>query len=188
MNIIMLGRFFPQPLKTNMKQTVSDTIIPEIQNINNQRLKECLVKSSSVFNAALCCLTACVPTSSPPSKREDHLNYGASHPTTGFIFYPSCLQDHPPFLQTLISHLSMHRGGAGVCTRKHVHGQKRHGLLFYPDPSLSAGNSWHTTVGYCLCGCVCECVHVTTRLLHSFSMDKYIFTIPVRIKVITEEL
>lgn len=162
MNIIM-GGFYPQPFKTKVKQTVSNTIIPEIQNnINHQRLKGCLVKSSSMFNAALCCLTACVPTFSPPSKIKHNLNYAASHPTTSLIFYPLCLQ-HPPFLHTLISHLSMHRGGAGVCTRKHVHGQKRHGLLFYPDPSLSAGNSWHTTVGYCLCGCVCECVHVTTQ-------------------------
>lgn len=32
---------------------------------------------------------------------------------------------------------------------------------------------------------VCMSLH---RLLHSFSMDKYIFTITVRIKVITEEL
>lgn len=169
MNIIMLGRFYPQPLKTNVQQTVNDTIIPEIQNnINHQRLKGCLVKSSSMFNAALCCLTACVPTFFSPSKIEHHLNYAVSHQTTGFIFYLSCLQDHPPFLQTLISHLSVRRGGAGICTRKHVHGQKRHGLLFYPDPFLSAESSWHTTVGYCLCGCVCECVHVTTQALAQF--------------------
>lgn len=75
------------------------------------------------------------------------MKYGLFHPTIHFTLYAmsTVSSSTPPDPDVSLTHWR-------VCVFVCVHGCKQgtHGLIFYPDASLSAAHSWHSTAGHSL--------------------------------------